>query len=399
MPAKGATHTRLMTSKQVKRAYQKRGGTVRLTEKERRQQARADELRDRAARIREAEEKRKANRQKREEKERKDREAKERMGIKDSVPKVEEGQLKLAEFLTKGTGGTVEPDMAPPKRKRITEDAARDGDQPLDSKRLKMEHMQTTNEPLDGEEFAFTTQELANLGTSTQIALELGSFAAPRPSTPTTSPAAAPARDDSEPDTLAQHPVVISFTSQDLVGLECFTQIAQEIASSPPPASKQEFRQDTRPPSFPPRTCAGVRAEAETTITTTSFNAEDFASCFPSSNQLAQEISSPETKSRPCRSSQPQKTRFPQRRALQEKTDTNVRTKTADSQRPNEVVKVSPEKVPSSTQRRSQRLQAAKDASLLSSSCNAPTKRRGCDGILLGVEFKSDDFTIEDGEF
>lgn len=73
-------HSRIaQTSTEAKRLYKKNGPSI--PERQRRQMARAAELEERAARIREQEASRKAAKKKREEKERKEREARKQLGV------------------------------------------------------------------------------------------------------------------------------------------------------------------------------------------------------------------------------------------------------------------------------------------------------------------------------
>ena len=83
------------TSKQAKRAFAKRGGSL-VSDAERRRIARNVELEQRAERIREKEQKKKENKRKRMEKEEKDRGMRRRMGREATPPKVEEGQMRLS---------------------------------------------------------------------------------------------------------------------------------------------------------------------------------------------------------------------------------------------------------------------------------------------------------------
>ena len=97
--------TRPQTSRQARRAYQKSGGTIRLSERELRQLERSAELQERADRIKERENKRKANLKKRNERVEKERGARQKMGLASPVKEtVGASQMRLGAFKGIGLG-------------------------------------------------------------------------------------------------------------------------------------------------------------------------------------------------------------------------------------------------------------------------------------------------------
>ncbi|KAL8938204.1 MAG: hypothetical protein Q9211_003317 [Gyalolechia sp. 1 TL-2023] len=91
---------RPQTSRQARRAYQKAGGTPRLSEVEQRRLERSAELEERAARIRAHNARSRENKRKRAEKLEKERETRRRMGISEPTKiKISPSQLSLGNFV------------------------------------------------------------------------------------------------------------------------------------------------------------------------------------------------------------------------------------------------------------------------------------------------------------
>lgn len=110
---------RPQTSKQAKRAYQKRGNISSVSEVERKRLARLNELDRRAEAIHEKERRRKANNKKRAEKEAEEKKKRKIVGAADAPAKVSASQMRLGVFLvhTKGkaSGGEDEDEIEVPQ--------------------------------------------------------------------------------------------------------------------------------------------------------------------------------------------------------------------------------------------------------------------------------------------
>ncbi|KAL9121709.1 MAG: hypothetical protein Q9187_001733 [Circinaria calcarea] len=129
------------TLRQAKKAYQKASGP-RISDAERRRLQRAEQLRERADRIKEKDRQRRINRKKKEEREQKDRDTRRRMGLEaEAEDKLSPRQVRIGVFFGQKDGPGEGGRKGCAKRRKIEVDSAKEEGEKSPSKREPLKEL------------------------------------------------------------------------------------------------------------------------------------------------------------------------------------------------------------------------------------------------------------------